>query len=293
MRKSLTILLALMFVFPGCLDEEIEDLDNSDDSKNNESGNEPLNETVNQTEEVREPELIEVPYEEGCDNINPLHCMFPFPSNVFLREDSTTVTGYRVNYTKTSVPGSGTFRQVEIPGLNRLDGMSPSTQILTAFDEDPVLTGVANQSTIEKSLIAAHATILVNLDTGERLPHWVELDFRTDNKGPTIFYIRTIRGLDHNTAYGVGISGLTNSTGDLISPSLAFKALIDGNYTNAPDVQLRVSSFDNLFVSLESQCPFVMMVVAPDCQVDIVIEKQAFHRISEFNLASVPVTISI
>ena len=178
--------------------------------------------------------------------------MFPFPSNAFLTEDSSTVTGYRVNYTKTSVPGSGTFKQVEIPGLNRLDGMSPSTQILTAFDEDPVLTGVANQSAIEKSLIADHATILVNLDTGERLPHWVELDSRTDNKGPTILYIRTIRGLDHNTAYGVGISGLTNSTGDLISPSLAFKALIEGDYTDAPDVELRAASFDNLFVSLES-----------------------------------------
>ena len=35
---------------------------------------------------------------------------------------------------------------------------------------------------------------------------------------------RTLRGLDHNTAYGVGISGLTNSTGSLISPSLALQA---------------------------------------------------------------------
>ena len=52
MRKSLTILLALMFVFPGCVDEETDNLDNSDDSKINESGNDPLNETVNQTEEV-------------------------------------------------------------------------------------------------------------------------------------------------------------------------------------------------------------------------------------------------
>ena len=192
MRKNLVIFVVLLFVFPGCLDEETDKLDNLDDSEIDESGNESLNETVNQTEEVREPELIEVPYEEGCDNINPLHCMFPFPSSAFLREDPDTVTGYRVNYTGTTVPGSGTFKQVEIPGLNRLDGMSPSTQILTAFDEDPVLTDVANQSSIEKSLTVSHATVLVNLDTGERLPHWVELDFRTDNKGQTILYISTM-----------------------------------------------------------------------------------------------------
>ena len=35
MRKSITILLALMFVFPGGLDEETDSLDNSDDSKIN------------------------------------------------------------------------------------------------------------------------------------------------------------------------------------------------------------------------------------------------------------------
>ena len=34
MQKCLTILLALMFVFPGCLDEEPDNLDDNEDSKN-------------------------------------------------------------------------------------------------------------------------------------------------------------------------------------------------------------------------------------------------------------------
>jgi hypothetical protein len=175
MRKSITILLALMFVFPGCLDDEdiVEDILEEEgyegdctinclESECDGPGKGDCSQCVEgfmlvdgdgdghgeciEVFEPHIPELVEVPQDEGCDNINPLHCMFPFPSNAFLSEDPTTVTGYRVNYTKTSVPGSGTFRQVEIPGLNRLDGMSPSTQILTAFDEDPVLTGVANQT---------------------------------------------------------------------------------------------------------------------------------------------------
>ena len=238
MHKNLAILVALMFVFPGCLDEETDNLDVADDS-----------EALEQAEEL---ESIEIPYEEGCDNINPLHCMLPFPSSAFLREDSTTATGYRVNYTETTVPGSGTFRQVEVPGLNRLDGMSPSTQIMTAFEEDPVLADVASQSTIEKSLLDDHPTVILNLNTGEKIAHWAELDSRTDDKGPTILYIRTLRGLDHNTAYGIGIFGLTNATGDLISPSLALKALIDGSNTDVPDVEFRRGSFDNLFGKLES-----------------------------------------
>ena len=254
MQKMLAIALVLMFFSPGCLqsndettievpsiEETVDELDDIVE-----------NSTTVVEQVVPEPELIAVPQEQGCDNINPLHCMFPFPSSAFLTSDSSTATGYRVNYTETSLPNSGISGDVVIPGINRLDGMSPSTQILTAFDENPILEGVANQSSIDKSLELNHSTVLVNLETGEKLPHWVELDARTDKRGPTILYIRTLRGLDHNTAYGVGISGLTNSTGSLISPSLALQALIDGNYTDAPDIESRSQSFDNLFKNLES-----------------------------------------
>ena len=118
--------------------------------------------------------------------------MLPFPSSAFLRDDSTTATGYRVNYTATTVPGSGTFRQVEVPGLNRLDGMSPSTQIMTAFEDDPVLANVANQSTIEKSLLDGHPTVILNLNTGKKVAHWAELDSRTEDKGPTIYCVAAV-----------------------------------------------------------------------------------------------------
>ena len=115
---------------------------------------------------------------------------------------------------------------------------------------NPNLDNVSNLSTVEKSLLSNHPTVLFNLDTGQRVPHWVELDARTDNDGPTILYIRTLRGLDHDTAYGIGISGLRDNYDELISPTLAFKALIDGNYTNAPDVEARSDSFQNLFNSI-------------------------------------------
>jgi len=251
MGRLTVLALVLMLSSSGCLglgDRADKNEENIDDIIEEDITNQEKNNTETL---LSEPELVQVPYEKGCDNINPLHCMLPFPSTAFLREDPNSLTGYRVNYTKTTIPGSGTFKQVEIPGLNRLDGMSPSTQILTAFDDNPVLNGVANQSTIEESLMSNHSTVLLNLKTGEKLPHWVELDARTDNKGPTILYIRTLRGLEHNTAYGVGISGLTNESGNLLSPSSAFQALIDGNYTDALDVELRSNEFNNLFGSLE------------------------------------------
>ena len=253
MRQGISVVLVLMLLFPGCLDEETDNLRDIDDSglQNEDPGTGSLNETVNQTVEVREPELDEVIYEEGCDNINQLHCMLPFPSNAFLREDSTTETGFRVNYADSTFPEAGIVYETKIPGLSRLDGMSPATQIMTAFDRVPDLAEAANQSTIAKSLEVGHPTILLNLDRGEILPHWVEIDLRSDDDSRTLVYIRTLSGLDHNAEYGIGISGL-ESNGTLIEPSLAFKVMIEGNITTALDVEERREGFEDLFVKLEA-----------------------------------------
>ena len=87
MKQGISVALVLMLFFSGCLSNDDTSIDKKEeilieDTESSETVN--SNETVNQTVIVKEPELIEVPYEEGCDNINPLHCMLPFPSNAFL-----------------------------------------------------------------------------------------------------------------------------------------------------------------------------------------------------------------
>ena len=44
------------------------------------------------------PPPVEVRHDAGCDDLNPIHCLLPFPSDAFLAEDATTTTGFRVNY---------------------------------------------------------------------------------------------------------------------------------------------------------------------------------------------------
>ena len=153
--------------------------------------------------------IVSVPHTDGCDNLNPIHCMLPFPSDAFLVEDNTTVTGHRVNYAENTLPVSGSLsnsgESVQIESLNRLDGMSPSTQIMTAFSTLPNLTGVADQYSIALSIEAGHATTLLNLDTGEKIAHWVETDARADDESATIVFIRTLRSLEPNTAYGLSL----------------------------------------------------------------------------------------
>jgi hypothetical protein len=231
-RRLTALFLILMMLVPGCLESsEIEPTDVEDEIIET-----PL------------PTVIAVEQTDGCDNLNPLHCMLPFPSDGFLIEDNSTVTGLRVNYAENTLPVSGSLsnsgESVHIESLNLLDGMSPSTQIMTAFSTLPNLTDVADQYSIGLSMEAGHATTLLNLDTGEKVAHWVETDARADDDSATIVFIRTLRSLEPNTAYGIGISGLS------VTPSVAFQAILDGQQTDAPDVESRQESMTALIQSL-------------------------------------------
>jgi hypothetical protein len=203
-------------------------------------------------DEIEVPsEPVEVVTTDGCENLNPLHCMLPFPSNAFLNVDNSTTTGYKVNYASNTLPSSGTTSNVEIVALNRFDGFSPSTQIMTAFSTVPNLTGVANQHSIATSLSDDHATILLNLKTGERVAHWVELDDRATNPSATIVFMRTLGALDYDTTYGVAFIGLTDLSGNPITPSDAMQAIIDGNETTSPDIESRRGAIEALIDDLE------------------------------------------
>ena len=238
-RRLIALLLVSMLLFPGCLDSsETETTEQVVDSPETD----PSNDVVDT------PETVSVAHTDGCDNLNPIHCMLPFPSDAFLIEDNATATGLRVNYAENTLPVSGSLSNsgdsVQIESLNHLDGMSPSTQIMTAFNTLPNLTGVADQYSIELSMESGHPTTLLNLDTREKVAHWVELDARADDETATIVFIRTLQSLEPNTAYGIGISGLG------VTPSAAFQAILDDIQTDSPDVEARRSSTTSLIQAL-------------------------------------------
>ena len=219
----------------GCITEnQVEE--NIDD---NISDNMPLSDCELNDSCFETEEIIKIPHTEGCDNINPIHCMLPFPSNAFLIDDSSTITEKRINYSPTSLPGSGSKSVIEIPLINQMDGFSTSTQIMTAFSSIPNIDILASQNNIAPSMNLDHQTILVDMSTGELVEHWVELDARAEEGEEVILHIRTIKHLQFNTEYGVIVHGLSNASGELIEPSQALSAIMNGNTTDSVDIEDR------------------------------------------------------
>ena len=248
-RVQTALLLSLIILLSGCTSSN-NDIENDTEIDSNEiNGDETEQITENGEDSIIR---INIPSLDYCDNTNPHHCLLPFPSGAFLNPDNTTSTGYRLNIPGKAIPDSNSAVSSAFSLINSKDGNSPSTQIFTSFDVIPNLTGIANQNEISISLNSNHETILLNMDTGEVLPHWVEESSRKQDDEKTLIHIRTIRGLDHNSKYAVAFRNLVDDLGEKITPSLAFKSLRDGDLTDSIQIENMRDSYESMFSSLEN-----------------------------------------
>lgn len=64
----------------------------------------------------------------GCDPTDPARCLMPWPSASFMRDDEVQATRVRLD-----IPQAGVVRDDDVAGLNRADGFSRATPLITAF----------------------------------------------------------------------------------------------------------------------------------------------------------------
>lgn len=195
---------------------------------------------------------IDLEVDEKCENLNPRLCLLPWPSNRWLEPNSDTVTGYAMALGDEAVPRPLTGEPFDVEPFRRLDGASPSSHIITVFDEPVEVRGMAWWNSIERSLESNHPTVLLDLETGERVAHWVENDARAESPEETLFYIRPAQRLKANRAYGVGLRGLVGESGAPIEADPVFAALRDGVETTSTQVEGRRPEFNRLFDALEA-----------------------------------------
>jgi hypothetical protein len=195
-------------------------------------------------------EPIDVPGDAFCEPLAEGACMLPWPSDRWL-VSGDTVTGVSLAYEPDAAPVNGSGTPLDVSTFGRDDGFSPSSQLLTIFSEPADLSGVAFHDSIDDSLADDHPTVLIDLETGERLAHWVENDARATEPGETILFVRPITRLEPNHRYGVAIRNLSGMSGDTLEASPAFVALRDNRPTDRDDIESRREEQEGLFAALE------------------------------------------
>ena len=247
-QRTIATLLVSLLLLSGCLsDETSEDPETEDCSAIIGDSCEIEDTTVD--DGVLE-QKISISGTSFCDNTNPDHCLLPFPSSAFLDPDSGTATGYRLDIDGQAIPDSASAPSEDFHMLDNKDGHSPSTQIFTTFSSLPDISGLASQDSIPSSVLAGHNSLVLNMDTGQIVEHWVEISSRTQEDEATLVHVRTLRGLDHNAQYAVAFRNLIDGNGEHVEPFLGFKALRDGSITDNQQIESLRSSYESMFSSL-------------------------------------------
>src|SRR5215211_3939537 len=66
-----------------------------------------------------------------CDFTDPAVCLYPWPNDLFTKRDKTTPTGRRLALRRASMPRNKTGRPIDPTDMNRADGFSPGSMLLT------------------------------------------------------------------------------------------------------------------------------------------------------------------
>ena len=183
-----------------------------------------------------------------CDPLVPDYCAFPFPNNVFSMEDPETETGRRLAFSTDMIPDGADYQPDADVWLDS-DGFSPASALLAYFPGASV-EGLATPLTIEASLAEDSKTIVINAETGARVPHWAELDMSHGDDGRRTFIIQPAVRLDPNTRYIVAIRGLVDSASETLGASEGFAALRDISPSEDDTIEARRGLYADIFARL-------------------------------------------
>jgi len=207
-------------------------------------------------------EIVGLENPDECEVLNDAECLLPYPSSRFL-EPADTATGYRLAIPQAGMPAPNGPAVLPDP-LNELDGFSPTVQILMSFPGgvdlelsdasrllDPECCGqpagppwIDTRTHTDRSLDPTSPSVLIDVDTGERVLHFLELDARATDPQRQILFLRPGESLVPGHRYVVAIRGLVDGAGEPVRPEPAFAVIRDRRPTTIPAVEERRQRFE-------------------------------------------------
>ena len=157
----------------------------------------------------------------GCDPLDERHCLLPFPSNHFTVADDSTATGRRVAFPADAMPVNSSGVAIDASEWNRNDGFSPNTSILVHVpDLDPLASALPSWTDLDSSLTDDASIVLLDVDSGERVRLWAELDSRAESglAADRLLIIHPAEVLTEGHTYEVSLPHLVDTEGAPIDP---------------------------------------------------------------------------
>jgi hypothetical protein len=188
----------------------------------------------------------------GCDFLDARKCLYPFPNDLFTVEDATTDTGRRVEFLPSAMPVNVDGVVMDPAEWNRNDGFSPGSPLITFVPGIDVEESAIPPSTdIGASLRKRAPVVLVDADTGERVPYWAEIDETVEDPADRALIIRPAVNFLEGHRYVVALRDLRDSNGDPIAAADSFRVYRDDVSTGGPAVEDRREHMEDVFAVLD------------------------------------------
>ena len=168
----------------------------------------------------------------------PGACMVPWPNAIYLAEDATTATGYRVALDPSTLPVVNVQNTPFDPTRwNLADGFSPAGTMLYYFAERIDPASLVSEDDIAASLQPGAATVIVDMATGERVAHFSGVDENAARDGQRqALLITPAARLLPKHRYAVAVTSAVRTTdGGQPTPPPLFQPMLAGT---APDDSL-------------------------------------------------------
>jgi hypothetical protein len=205
-------------------------------------------------------DLIHLTDPSRCEAFSD-ECLLPFPSNRFTRPDDTTDTKLRVNLVRESMPANGAGVRIDPTEWNRQDGFSPGSMIITKVPGiDLAKTGAAPVTDIARSLDPGAPIVVLDADTGERVPYFAELDASQHAEGTgapidpaqQALLIRPARNFADGHRIVVAMRHLKKADGSEIAPVPTFLPYRDLLNTGEKNYEDRRPDMEDAFAQLDA-----------------------------------------
>jgi hypothetical protein len=194
---------------------------------------------------------------EKTDPCNPLGgqaCLLPWPSSAYLVTDATSATGYRVSLPIEGMPVNIDEIPIDPTRLNRHDGFSPNAVIVAAFPTGVSPVGLPPHTDIAGSVGADSSILILNMETGERVPLFAEVDLNTEDVTQRALLIRPLARMAEKTRHLVAIrKSVTAPDGTPLPIPPAFQAMLDGVAFDHPLMEKLAPGYPAIFAALQAE----------------------------------------
>ena len=186
-----------------------------------------------------------------CNPLGGPGCLLPWPSSAYLVEDATSVTGFRVALPAEAMPVNADSIVVDPFQFNQFDGFPVAGAIIAAFETGVSAEGLPPHTDIAQAMEDSASVVVVNMETGEKLPIFAEPDMNAAVPEERVLLIRPMRRMESGTRYAVGIRNSVKAAdgGELPVPA-GFAKILAGKSIKHPLAERVEGGYEQIFGSL-------------------------------------------